>query len=323
MKTTRLLISGLLVVGLVVGVFYQKPALAQYPTKPITVLVGYVAGGTVDLGARVLSASSQKLLGKPVIIENRPGASGAVAIGELLKAKPDGYTLAFLTFNNLVLAPHIIKVNYSYNNLTPIIGTQNLSQGLCVRSDFPVKTYKELVEYARKKPGMVYGHAGKGGSTYTTMAYIVKKEGLNMRDLPFAGGAQSVTALLGGHIDVLSGSGSQVPFVKDGKFRLLLAYSQKKNESFPDVPTLSDVGLSELPGVSPNAFFAPKGIPENIRKTLEKVFTEATKTKEYREFLERTDAELSYYNGADCEKMLEDQYKKWGFITKEIGLAVR
>lgn len=324
MKTTKLLIFGLLISCLVM-VLCTDRALAQapYPNKPIKVLVGMAPGGIVDVNARFLSSIAEKSLRQPIIIENKPGASGAAAIGELIRAKPDGYTIGFIQYTSLTLSPHIMKVNYSFRDLTPIIGACTGSQGLCVRADFPVNTYKEFVEYVKKHPGLVYGHSGKGGTSYITMLYLIKKEGLEMRDLPFPGGPASIAALLGGHIDFLSGAGSHWPFVRDGKFKLLLSYSQERMEAFPNVPSLGEIGAIAFPGSSPIGCFAPKGIPGNVRKTLEKAFTEAVKFKGYREFLEKEYWSLAYYSGADAEKLLQYHYTKMGAIIKDLGVSLK
>lgn len=163
----------------------------------------------------------------------------------------------------------------------------------------------------------------KVAATHLALAYLVKKEGLQMRDLPFAGGPPAATALLGGHIDFFSASGSFIQFVKEGKFKLLLLFAKKRQEAFPDVPTIYDLGYDDIPFSLPQGFFAPKGITEEVRKTLERVFTDAIREKSYVDFLEKAESVLTYTNSADSEKLLVEQYSNWGRIVKELGLEVR
>lgn len=320
MRLSKLLILWLLIGGLLVLLLSEELAIAQYPIKPITVIVGFSPGGTQDVSARILSSLVQVSLGKPIIIVNKPGASAALAIGELTRAKPDGYTLGLCSLHALVLNPHTLKVAYSYKDLTPIVATHSLSQGLCVRTDSPLKTFKEFIGYTRKHPGLPYAAAGAGGGPTLIMSYVAKKQGIDIKCLPFTGGAPAATALLGGHVDFLAGSGSHMPFVNEGKFRLLAVFMDERLKSFSEIPTMSELGYPELPGGAIHGIFAPKGIPEDVRKTLERAFTNATKSNAFAKFLIETDTVLTYATGVDTEKLLEEEYVSWGKIVKEVGL---
>lgn len=318
---TRILILGLLFGGLVTLLLYGGLALAQYPTKPISVLVGYPPGGTVDLTARFLSNLVQESLGKAIAVENKPGASSLVALAAVASAKPDGYTLVFSPSQGVVLVPHTLKTTVSYKDFTPIVSTHLLGQGFCAMANDPLNTFREFIDYARKHPGTIYGHAGKGSSTHITPLYIAKKEGIQLKDLPFNGGAATVAALLGGHVRFISGSGTHVTYVKEGKFKMLAVYTPKRSK-YTSVPTIFELGYDEIPRNPAHILLAPKGIPEDVKKTLEKAFTDAIHSKAFADFLDKIDADLGYANSTETEKQIEEDYGKWGNIIKDLGLVV-
>jgi tripartite-type tricarboxylate transporter receptor subunit TctC len=322
MGKRKLIILGILIGGLL-PLLLCGISVAQYPTDSVTVFVGYAPGGTVDLTGRFLSSMVEKSLGKPFVVVNKPGASSSVALAEVARANPDGYTLLFAPSQVLVLTPHVLKVAYSYHDVTPIVSSHLLAQGICVRADAPWKTFKEFVEYARGQSVVVYGTSGMGSSSHLTPLYIAKKEGINLRPLPFAGGAKANEALLGGHVKVISATGSHIPYVKEGKFRLLAVYTEKRSELFPDVPTIFELGYKEIPRNPPHVLLAPKGIPKEVKDTLERAFTEAIKSKGFGEFLKRVDAELAYANSVDTEKQIETDYVEWGKIIKEVGFVAK
>lgn len=300
--------------------FNDGPALAQYPNRPITLIVPQTPGGQLDANARILANLAQKAAGQPIVIENKHGASHTIGTASLANSKPDGYTLGFIPFVALVVTPYKIKVSYSYKDFTPVVLANYTQGGLCVRADAPYNTFKEFIDYAKNHPGLVFGHPGVGGTAQMTATYMFKSEGVKVRDMPFEGSAAACTALLGGHIAAVSSMGGHMPFVRDGKFKLLVAYQSERLQQFPNVPTLGELGFDKIPPATPQGFFAPKGIPEAVRQKAEKFFGDAVRSKTYEEFSEKNFAKTTSLSGADAEKLVEEQYLGWGRILKELGI---
>lgn len=317
------LVLGLVFITAVTLLFCNTHALAQYPTKPIQFLAGFSPGGSVDLNARMIGSWAHEPLGQPFVIINRPGATGTVAAAQLAMAKPDGYTILFSPTSTINLVPHFLKVAFELEDFEPIVATHAAQMGFCVRAEAPYDTFREFIDYAREHPGLTYAHTGRGGNTHLTIAYLAKKEGIEMKDIPYRGGVLAASALLGGHVDTLSGTGSHIPYCKSGKFKLLLVYTSKRMKEFPDVPTLYDLGYTQLPeGPVGHVILAPRGIPEDRKETLEKVFTDIIKSRPYARLLGRIDAIPDYKNSSETKKSLAEEHRKWGEIIKELGIKL-
>lgn len=281
----------LLVMG--IAILLSRSALAAFPDKPITMIVSYGAGATTDVTARALASGAEKILGVPITVENKAGGGGTVAAGLLASKKADGYTVMVGSTGPLTIRPMLMKVSYDRSNIVGLIQYSYFHNGsVVVRSDSPFKTIDEFIAYAKANPGMSFGTAGAGGvptgSQQLGVDALMKCKGLEFKHVPTKGGTQANTMLMGKHLDFTSGSGSHLPLVADGVFRELVIFQKDKDENFPNVPRLKDIGCDwDYPPNAGIIISVPKGVPASTFKKLEDAFTQVVKSEEFRLLLKR------------------------------------
>jgi tripartite-type tricarboxylate transporter receptor subunit TctC len=274
-----------LTLALLVLAVAAAPLGAQdaYPSKPITVWVGFPAGGGTDILTRALAESAEKLLGQKIVVVNKPGASGTVATTELTKSKPDGYTLMSNTDTPVTRSPHLRDLDYDpFRDLTHIMLYGRYKVVWAVREDSPHKTWKDVVEWAKKNPGqLTFGHPGVASTPNLVLTRIAAKEGFTFRNVPFAGDAPSVTALLGGHVTMIGGSSSSFAgYVQAKRMRLLLVNEREGIDYAPQALTIEKAGYG-VESATVLIIMGPKGLPQPIAAKIEKAFVEATKMEPF------------------------------------------
>jgi tripartite-type tricarboxylate transporter receptor subunit TctC len=298
------------------------PALAftqEFPTKPINVLVSFPPGGEGDILPRLLASKAEKFLGQPLIISNRGGGGGSVALGIVAKEKPDGYHLVSCASTALVRVPQFRTVTYKLEDFVPIMHYVTPQSGLTVRADSPWKTFKEFIEYAKKNPGKVtYTTTGTGTPQHLSMEYIAKKEEIQWTNVPSPGGL-SHTSLLGGHVTACSGGTTFIPHVRAGMLRLLATHGEKRMKSFPDVPTLRELGYDFI-NETVFLFAAPKGVPPSIVKKLDDTLREAMDNPEFLQAADKFEYEVSYRNSEETKRYLEEAYVRVGKMIIELKI---
>ena len=242
------------------------PRAQTWPQRPVKVIVPFTAGGNTDTQARIISERLSAALGQPFIIENRAGASGAIAAELVAKAPADGYTLFFAGTTQFLIVPLIQKVNYDpLKDFAPIsvLGTNPFV--LAIHISVPANTLREFIDYAKAHPGELnYSSGGRGASTHVTAALFASRAGLKMTHIPYKGGAQSVMDLVGGQVQMVFGNTSDmIQHSKSGKIRLLAVSTEKRARQFPDLPAIAEL----YPGFRNdtwNGFFAPAATPRAI-----------------------------------------------------------
>jgi tripartite-type tricarboxylate transporter receptor subunit TctC len=284
---------------------------AEYPTKTITIVVPMVAGGQFDLGARVLADAMEKQLKQTVIVVNKTGAAGTIGGYSVASAKPDGYTLGY--FHNTPAAPEVYSyfyaAPYSSSDLIPICRAHQLLNVITVREDAPYNTLKEFVEYARKNPGVKYGHNGKASLQYLVMSTIAKAEKLNLIDAPYDGDGAIIPALLGGHIPLGVPAFSVIKAqVKAKKLKILASCTEKRTSFAPDVPTVVELGY-KLPYIISMGLYAPKKTPDAVVKKLNEVVAKIVEDKDFQKRNTDMDMILTFEGSADFKKEM-DQFKE-------------
>ncbi|MCG6533482.1 MAG: tripartite tricarboxylate transporter substrate binding protein [Syntrophales bacterium LBB04] len=293
-----------------------------YPTKPIDLLIGYAPGASGDLTERLLAGKAEKMLGQPFISTNNGGSSGAVAVTLTLKKPPDGYNLLGSSSTALVRAPLFNTVPYKWDDVTPIMHfAAPILTSLVVRSDSPWKSLKEIVDYAKKNPGKVsYSTLGVGSPMHMAMEFIAKQEGgIKWTHVPYQGTMPAFMALLGGHVAVQLGSGECIPYVKDGTLRLLANVGERRVKSFPDVPTLKELGYDYF-NETVFLFAAPKATPQAIIDKLDKTFHQAMSDPDFINLLGKLEFEPSYRNSADTMKYLRDADRRLTKMVQELKI---
>lgn len=269
---------------------------AKYPEKPITAIMCWSAGGVIDLSFRPLATSASKTLGQQIIIETHPGGSGGVGMGFLKSRRADGYTIGVTTISTLI---HQNLNKVSFDLLKDFVPIMQYSYGPFVIVSLPTapwKTFKEFLEYAKANPGKVRigssGPADPGG--FLTMSSLANLLKIDWTHVPFEGGMPALAAVLGGHVEAYTGTlGMSASNIKAGKLRLLATFGEKRLAKFPDVPTLTEMGI---PIVAPSfaAIFARKEITPEIQETLHQTFKKGMEDPEFQKGLEITYRGFSY-----------------------------
>ena len=294
----------------------------DWPKQGINLTVGYGAGGTTDSTARVLATLLEADLGISVTVINKPGGGGAVAAALATAQNPDGYNVFTFTTGAAVLSPHTQDLPYdTLNDFTFIsqYGAWNL--GVVAQSDAPYDTMDELIAFARENPGEIsYAIAGTGTPQHLTMERLAGEEDLDWKAVPFEGGAKSVTALLGGHVDVMAGATEWLPQVQSGEFKLLAVITGQRMDQFPDVPTLQDLGY-DIAAPSILGIAGPKGIPDEAVQRLDAAIQRATQSPELQEIISNLAMKMNYLDSEGFEQTVRDNYEIQGEIIRAAGLG--
>ncbi len=295
----------------------------QFPTKPITLICPWPAGGSSDLVMRAFAESVAKQLGQNVVVENRPGASGTMGAVALVNAAPDGYTLTQLPISVFRL-PLMNKTPFDpLKDITYIINVTGYTFGLVVRADAPWKDLKEFVAYAKANPEKItYGTPGTGTTPHLAVEQFTAKAGIKLTHIPFKGFAENAQSLLGGHTLALSDSTGWAPHVDAGKMRLLATYGSKRTKRWPQIPTLLDAGY-ETVSDSPFGFGGPKGMDPKVVKILHDAFKKAMDDPKVIAMLEKFDQPAIYLNGEDYTKFAKKTMEEEKALIDRLGLGIK
>ncbi|SAI66648.1 lipoprotein [Bordetella ansorpii] len=299
-------------------------AADTYPSKPITLIVPWPAGGSTDRHLRALAHIAGKHLGQPVIVENRPGAGGTLGPSSMaMTAKPDGYTISQYPLG-LLRMPHMQKVKWHpIDDFTFIMGLSGYTFGLTVRSDSPFKTFDQYIQAARDKPGSVnYGSTGTGSSPHLFMEEVAINAKVRLEHIPFKGSAELQQALLGGHIMAQSDAAGWDKFVDGGQMRLLVTFGEKRTQRWPDVPTAKELGYGVV-STSPYGLAGPKGMDPKVVKILHDAFKQALLDPESVEIMRQLNQEAAYSTGADFKAWASETFVKDKAMIEKLGLAAK
>jgi tripartite-type tricarboxylate transporter receptor subunit TctC len=304
-----------------IAAFATAAQAQQFPTRPVTLIVPWPAGGSSDIGMRALAAATEKHLGQSIVIENKPGAAGTIGPANMAASgRPDGYTVAQLPIT-VFRIPFIQKTSFDpTKDFTYIIHVTGYTFGVVVKADAPWKTFNELIEYARANPGKLnYGTPGAGTSLHITMEQIAKQKGIKWTQVPFKGVAESMNALLGGHIDVVSDSTGWAGSVNAGAVRLLVTWGAQRTKNWPDVPILKEVGIDMISN-SPFGIGGPKGIDPAVVKILHDAFKKGMEEQSYKDAMAKLDQEAYYLDTAAYHAFAMKQIAEQKQLVEELGL---
>jgi tripartite-type tricarboxylate transporter receptor subunit TctC len=298
------------------------PAFGQaFPSKPITLIIPWPAGGSTDVSMRAMAEVASKHLGQQIVIDNKPGASGTLGPATMAAtAKPDGYTIAQLPISVFRL-PYMQKTSFDpEKDFTYIVHVTGYTFGVVVRKDSKYQTFKDLVEDARANPGKIkYATPGAGTSLHITMEQIAAKAGIKWTQVPFKGGAETSAAVLGGHVDATADSTGWGPLVDAGELRLLCTWGAQRTKKWPNVPTLQELGF-DIISDSPFGIGGPKGIPADVVQKIHDAFKKAVEDPGVIATLEKLDMAPRYMDTATYQKFAMDTIKQEKELIERLGL---
>lgn len=292
-----------------------------FPARPIRLIVAFPAGGPTDITMRSLADNASKILGQPVIVENKPGAGGSLPAQQLQTSAPDGYTLAQIPLGVFRL-PYTTKISWDpVKDIAYVINVTGYAFGLVVPADSPLKTWTHFVAWAKANPGrLTYGSTGTLTSPHLTMELIAQKLGLQLQHIPYKGSADLMQAIAGGHIMAAADSTGFAPLVEGGKIRVLNTWGAERLAKFPDAPTLKELGL-DLVQNSPFGIGAPRGTPPAIVKRLHDAFKQAMEQDNYKTALARYDMVPMYMSTAGYSKFAQETFSREKALVEKLGLA--
>jgi len=309
--------------GLLAGGWLQTAWAQDFPCKNIQLLVGNAPGGPTDLLARVLGNEARKPLGVEVIVVNKPGAGGTLAVGQVASAKPDGCTLA-LTPSNAITTAHFLQDSPAdlLERTTALLTVGGLTPALFVRGDSPYRSLKDLIEHSRAKTQKVsIGTPGAGTNPDLVMQAVALHEKIKFDIVPFRGAAPALTALLGGHVTAVGSSvtGSE-QHVESGSLRILASLGDERLSSAPNAPTLAEQGF---PYSAASIFYilGPKDLPDNLARRLNDAFAEGMRSAAYQELAKKNGISIKPQSGEALHRFLAEERSKTGAIVKALGLG--
>jgi tripartite-type tricarboxylate transporter receptor subunit TctC len=291
-----------------------------FPAKPIKLIIAFPAGGPTDITMRSLADSASKILGQPVIVENKPGAGGTLPAQTLQSSAADGYTLAQIPLGVFRL-PYTTKINWDpVKDISYVLNVTGYAFGLVVPADSPLKTWTHYVGWAKANPGKLsFGSTGTLTSPHLTMELIAQEQGLELLHVPYKGSADLMQALMGGHIMSAADSTGFAPLVESGKLRVLNTWGEQRLAKFPDAPTLKELGLGLVQN-SPFGIGAPRGTPADVVKRLHDAFKTAMEQESYKTALARYDMVPMYMSSVAYGKFAADTFAREKALVEKLGL---
>jgi tripartite-type tricarboxylate transporter receptor subunit TctC len=298
-------------------------AQAQYPTKQITLVVPFAAGGSNDIVARAIGKKLSEAWGQSVIIDNRAGAGGVIGATFVAGARPDGHTL-LLVSSTYTINP-AVKANMPFDTLKafePIAFVASSPLLMAAANKLPVKSVTELIALAKEKPGAInYASAGPGSINQIAAELFASAAGLKIVHVPYKGGSLAVNDLVGGHVDLYISSMPQIlQIAKTGQARALAVTGLKRSPSLPDVPTLDEIGLKGYEASSWWGIVAPAGVPAEVVATLNTEINKALESDEMKRFLEGEGAEARAMSAKAFRDLIEAEVKRWDKVAKDANI---
>ncbi len=301
---------------------WALPASAQaFPNKPIKLVIAFPAGGPTDITMRALAEGASKVLGQPVIVDNKPGAGGSLPAQALQSAPADGYTLAQIP-QSIFRLPYTTKMTWDpVKDISYVINVTGYAFGVVVPTASPLKSWGDFVAYAKANPGKLsYGSTGNLTSPHLTMEHVAQKADIKLLHVPYKGSADLMQALLGGHLMAASDSTGFAPQVEAGKLRVLNTWGDKRLAKFPDAPTLKELGYDIVQN-SPFGIGAPKNTPEAVVKRLHDAFKTAMEQPAYVDALHRYDMVPIYMSSAQYRQFAQDTFAREKTLIEQLGLS--
>ena len=293
---------------------------SDYPSRPVEIVVPASAGGGTDVLARAFAEAAKKHLPQPMVVNNKPGASGAIGMGEMINAKPDGYKLCMVIVEITIL-PHLGLTKYTWEDFQPIARLNADPAAITVRADAPWNTIEEFLAASQKSPGgMKMGNSGNGSIWHLAHAALEDKAGVKFTPIPFQGAAPAVVALLGGHIDAVSVSPGEVSaHVAGGKLKILAIMSDQRVKGFEKVPTLKERNIDLSIGAW-RGLAAPKGTPPEVLAALRAAARKAAEEPSFKESLDKLNLGYAYADADGFRAAMQKDSDMFKQLIAKLGL---
>jgi|KBSMisStaDraftv2_1062788.scaffolds.fasta_scaffold111939_3 tripartite-type tricarboxylate transporter receptor subunit TctC len=298
-------------------------AAQSWPSKPLKIIVPYPAGGTSDILARAIGPGLTAALGQPVVIENKPGATGNVGADFVAKSPADGYTLLLADIGSLAISPSVFTALAfePVKDFAPVIMVAYSPHLLVVHPSVPAKDAKELIALAKAKPDSFnFAVSGIGGANHLAGIDFAQRAGIKWTYVPYKGGSQALTDMVGGQSNVMfNGMLATYPFVKDGKLKALAISSAKRFAAAPEIPTVAESGMPGFETGSWQGIVAPAGTPPEVVARLHATVTAILATPEMKDRLDKAGAEVRAMSPAQFGAFIRDERDRWAKVVKESG----
>jgi tripartite-type tricarboxylate transporter receptor subunit TctC len=297
---------------------------ADWPAKSVTIVVPFGAGGNTDMMARLAAQHLSNKFRQSFVVENRPGAGGALATGIVASAAPDGHTLLFAASSMIVLTPQLQKLSFDpMKQLVPITNMGTGTQMIGIKRSLPAQNLAEFVAYAKANPGKLNFGYGQGTLPHLIGAMFKLETGIEFNNIPYKGGAQAVTDMLGGRIHMNFGTPSTlVPLIRDGRLRALAVTSAERFPSLPEVPTMAESGFPKVTTISYYGIFGPAGLPADIVKRINEATNEALKSSDVKAGLARRGFAVKGGSPQDYASLIAAEMQKWLPVVKATGFTM-
>jgi tripartite-type tricarboxylate transporter receptor subunit TctC len=297
-----------------------------FPNKPIRIVIGFPAGGPLDLHARLLADKLQAVLGQPVLIDYKAGAGGTVGAQDVMRSAPDGHTIMLANTGVLVINPALYsRLPYgTLKDFVPIARTAMQPLALLVNPQLPVRNLKEFTDYVASRPGQInYGSAGNGGISHLVPEMFKSASGLFMVHIPYRGSAPAFTDLMGGQVQFMAESIPQAAnYHKQGKVRALAVTSRERSPALPDVPTVQETGFKNFVVVGFYGFMAPMGTPKEVVEVLSNAFKTVLSQPDINKRMIDQGADPAFLGSEDFKRFLADELPRWAEVVKKSGARV-
>ena len=319
-----------MLIGIVLGSFLLLPMLAgaqaKYPTKAIELVVPFAAGGSTDVLARLVAKYAPKYFDKPLVVVNKPGGGGITGTEGVVRSKPDGYSLfvGYGSGHDLV-TPHFQKMPYdTFNDLVSVCRLSIHSIVVIIRGDAPYKTMKELVEWGKKKDQVTASVSTRAGSVDITFQAVAKATGLKLVTVPFRGGAESVTAIVGGQTDCGGNHPSEViSHIKAKRLIPIAVALENRDPAIPDVPTFKELGYNVVAVGSVKGVAAPKGTPPEVVTYLAERFKKVCDAPEFIKSMKDIGQPVMYQGPQEFAKFMKEGFAQYGQMIKEFNIKIQ
>jgi tripartite-type tricarboxylate transporter receptor subunit TctC len=309
------------------ALFAATPGQAQdaYPSRPIKIVVCLPAGGGVDTVTRIIADKLPKILGQPVVVENKGGQSGNLGAEFVYSSEPDGYTLLASQPAPITTSPLLFKkLNFDPTKFEPVAVMSAIANTLLVRPDFPANNVKEFIAYAKANPGKLnYASQGNGTTSHLTGAMFDAATGTKMNHVPYRGTAPAINDLLGGHVDLMFNElATSVELHKGGRAKLLAVTTEKRIDELPDVPTMQEAGVPNFISDTWNAISAPPKTPAAIVAKLNAAINQALQDPEVKAHYARMHLTAVGGTPANMAKIVKDDTERWGTVIKSANVTI-